>query len=116
VPAREQGQKHGRTLWSRFWNPIEKEHKDFTKTGVVPVPKSKMKEVRRILPALPCSNPPKCQIGSEPAAPPGAPAAVGLGTNNYTHAACYDSRRRQPICMIQYFGGFGASMYLSPKP
>eukprot|EP00802_Teleaulax_amphioxeia_P014588 Tamp_14657.p1 GENE.Tamp_14657~~Tamp_14657.p1 ORF type:complete len:230 (+),score=43.10 Tamp_14657:248-937(+) len=43
------GQKHGRTLWSRFWNPIEKEHKDFTKTGVVPVPKSKMKEAEKWL-------------------------------------------------------------------
>ena len=52
VPAREQGQKHGRTLWSRFWNPLEKEHKDFMRTGVVPVPKSKIKEVHCILPSL----------------------------------------------------------------
>jgi hypothetical protein len=40
-----QFQKQGRTPWSRFWNPIWKDHKDFEKHGYVPVPKSKMKQV-----------------------------------------------------------------------
>ena len=45
TPPLRQFQKQGRTPWSRFWNPIWKDHKNFEKHGYVPVPKSKMKQV-----------------------------------------------------------------------